>query len=162
MTVTETRRNLYVSVVILAAMIGFLVWSYAYDPGSRLVPVVVGWAGIVLCLLDLVAHLDHPIGRMVGTVLSGTAHRDEDVHETARRFGRELIACLWMVAALAGVVLFGFLLTTPVYVFAYMLWHGRRTVRQAGITAVVTTLFIWIVFELLLRYELFRGVLFEE
>jgi hypothetical protein len=157
-----TRRNLYVSLVVLAAMAGFLIWSYQYDPRSRLVPVVVGWAGLVLCALDVIAHLDNRVGRWVGMVLSGTAHGEASADDDKRRFGPEAIACLWMVGATAGVVLFGFMLAVPVYVFAYMLLHGGRTVRQSGIAAVVTTLFIWLVFEVFLRYEVYRGVLFED
>jgi hypothetical protein len=73
---------------------------------------------------------------------------------------RETIAILWIAGATAVMVLAGFLVGIPVYVFCYMVLHARRPVRQGVIAALVTTGAIWLAFELLLSYQLFRGVLF--
>jgi hypothetical protein len=74
----------------------------------------------------------------------------------------ELMAFLWIVFAAAGVALFGFLLTIPVYVFVYTVFRGGKPLVIAGLTAIVATLAIWVAFELLLEYEIYRGLLFSD
>ena len=73
---------------------------------------------------------------------------------------RELIVMLWIVAATTLMVLFGFVVGIPAFVFGYSILHARRTLRQSAIAAIATVFAIWIGFELLLNYELYPGLLF--
>lgn len=165
MATTERRRNLYVSLIVLALMVGFLFWALDFDPRGRMMPVLVAWIGIVLATLDVIAHTDNKVGRWLALVLSGTfeeMRRTEDPAVRSARFRREVAACLWMLAAVALVFVVGFLPAIPVYIFAYMLIYGKRSVRQSGITALVTVFFVWLVFEIFLQYEIYRGILFSD
>jgi hypothetical protein len=155
------RIDLYTSLLILALVTAFLVLSYGLTGKGETVPVLVGWIGFVLCVLDVLAQTDTGLGRRIAMLMSGTAHAVGEGGERPSAKA-ETVACLWMIGGTVLVILFGFLIATPVYVFAYMLLHGRKGVMQSGLTALVTTLFIWVVFERLMEYELFRGLLFED
>ena len=157
---TGSRKHLYVALLALGIVLLFLFATTGLPPKGRMMPQIVGIIGLVLCILDVIAQTDTAFGRSVASLLSGTAHREEE--EDRAPLGSELIAMAWIAGATAGIILFGFLWATPVYVVAYMLIQGRKPVLQSLIAAAVTTLFIWGVFEKLMEYEVFRGVLFTD
>lgn len=159
MSAAQNARHLAASLVVLAAFVLVLWWTYGLEPKGALVPRLVCWAAIVLCLLDAVAHTGTAVGRRVAMVLSGTAHLAEEGKGPGLK--RELVASLWMAAATAFAVVAGFLPGIPVYVFGYMTVHGRKSVRTSAITAIVTTAAIWATFEMLMDYRLYRGIFFE-
>ena len=157
---TGTRKHLYVSLLALAIVLLFLYATTELPPKGRMMPQIVGIIGLVLCVLDVIAQTGTAFGRSVASLLSGTAHQEEEADQP--RLSSELIAIAWIAGATAGIVLFGFLWATPVYVLSYMLIQGRKAVLQSAIAATVTTLFIWVVFENLMEYELYRGLLFTD
>src|SRR3546814_3606681 len=67
-------RHLYVSLLILALAVAFQAMSYELPEKSRMMPVLVGWIAIVLCVLDVIAHTGTTAGRWIAQVLSGSAH----------------------------------------------------------------------------------------
>jgi Tripartite tricarboxylate transporter TctB family len=156
---SDTARNRLVSLIVLSFFLIMLVWSeqIAHQRG-RDFPILVSAAGAVLGLIDLIAHSGTAFGERLALVLSGAARIQS---EQSYGFRREMIAILWIVAATAVMVLAGFLAAIPLYVFGYMLLHARRTVWQGAIAALATTVAIWAGFELLLSYDLYRGVLFQ-
>jgi hypothetical protein len=116
-------------------------------------------AAILLCLIDLVAHTDTAIGRRLAAVLSGEVNAPAGIFTHGAR--REAVAVLWLGGATFLIVVAGLLAGIPVYVFCYMVLHAGRPVRQGVIAALATTGAIWLAFELLLGYQLYRGLLFE-
>ena len=155
---SRTRQDLFVTIAVLALFLGMLAWSQSIpDVRGREFPMLVSSAAIVLCLLDVLAHTDTAAGRAIALLLSGAADHSE--RPAAHTVAREAMAVGWIAAAMALIVLAGFLVALPVYVFGYMLLYAGRTVRAGAITALATTVCIWVGFELLLSYELYRGVL---
>lgn len=152
------RRNFAVSLVTLALFAGLYAWStHIADPRGREFPVLVSGAAVILAALDVLAHSGTRAGHWVSAMLGGTVAA---AARPRRGLGREVLAVGWIAVALGLVILLGFLVAVPAYVFAYLLLHGRRTLRHSLIAAVGTTFFIWLGFEILLRYDLYRGMLF--
>ncbi|MCH7777465.1 MAG: hypothetical protein IH878_13135 [Gemmatimonadetes bacterium] len=60
-----------------------------------------------------------------------------------------------------GIYLIGFMAMVPAYVFSSMLFQGKKSVKQCAYGAISASAFIWVMFELLLKYELYRGVFVE-
>jgi hypothetical protein len=109
-------------------------------------------------MLDVIARTETAIGRRIGQILSGSGHMAD--HGLAVGVRHELIVMLWIVTATMLMVVFGFVVGIPAFVFGYSLLHGRRTVRQSAIAAVATVFAIWVGFEFLLNYDLYPGLLF--
>jgi hypothetical protein len=152
------RKDLLVAIAVLALFVGLLVWSeYIPHPEGREFPVLVSSAAVVLCLLDVVAHTDTAIGRAVALILSGEAARSG--RGAGHGLRAEAIAIAWIAGATALMVLVGFLVAIPIYVFCYMVVYARRSVSDGAIAALATTICIWAGFELLLSYDLYRGAL---
>jgi hypothetical protein len=153
---SQTQKDLIVAAAVLAVFCAMLIWSaYIPDVRGREFPMLVSAAAVVLCLLDVIAHTPTAAGRAIALVLSGDAERSVPAHALPL----EATAIAWVAGATALIVLAGFLAAIPVYVFAYMRLYARRSVRNAAVAAVATTVCIWAGFELLLSYELYRGVL---
>ncbi|MPZ58059.1 MAG: hypothetical protein GEU91_16500 [Rhizobiales bacterium] len=157
-TLSPTRQDLLVAIAMFAFYLGMLVWSeYIPNARGREFPVLVSGVAVVLCLLDVTSRTNTAIGRAIALALSGAV--DHSARASGQAAAREAIAIGWIAAATALIVLAGFLVAIPVYVFSYMLLYAGRTVRDGAITALATTAGIWVGFELLLSYELYRGAL---
>lgn len=154
-------KHLYASLLILALALAFQALSFELPEKSRMMPALVGWIAIVLCVLDVIAQTETAVGRWIARVLSGSAHATSD-DKPPPGLRAELKAFSWIVFAAAGVTLFGFYWTVPVYVFVYTVFRGGKPLVMAGLTALGATLAIWVAFELLLEYEIYRGLLFSD
>ena len=159
MTASMRQRNLAIAFIVLGFFAAMLLWSEQITQvRGREFPLLVSGAGIVLAVLDVIAHTETRIGRWIAQILSGSAHASEERLIVGIR--RELVVMLWIVAATALMVLFGFVAGIPAYVFGYSMLHGQRTVRQSAIAAITTVFAIWVGFALLLNYALYPGLLF--
>ena len=161
------RGALYFALGLFALTVVFIYLSYDYAPGVRLFPLMVGYTGLILCILDLIGLTDTGLGRAIDSVFSGKAAGEagEETGKAPPKFApelsRQLIAMGWMVGLTIGIYIVGFMAVVPVYVFSSMLFQGKKSVKQCAYTAVGATAFIWVMFEFLLRYELYRGIFAE-
>ncbi len=150
------------ALIVLAIAVVFLLWAQTYPPRSSAVPKLVGWIAIILALIDVASQTETRLGlwlrRFVSAqnVIEWKAQGDEE----AAGWGRVLLSVLWVFGYLGGVLAVGFLLTTPIYIVLYMVWHGHKSLRASLIVAAVTTFTIWLTFEIIFRYPLYPGVLF--
>ena len=161
MKLSVKLENLAVSLVVLAFFVVILAWTYRFPQAtSREFPSMVCIAAIVLCLIDLITQTDTAIGRRLAVALPGSA--TIAASGLTRGIRGEATALAWIAGAAALMVLAGFLAGIPAYVFCYMTLHAGRSVRQGVIAALLTTGTIWLAFQQLLSYQLYRGVLFGE
>jgi Tripartite tricarboxylate transporter TctB family len=162
MAMAVSKRDLGAGFVVLAIGVVFLLWSHVYPPRMSAMPKLVGWITIVLALIDIAAQFDTVLGRLLrriaGLELAGLSPASDRQVEPG--WTRVAIAMLWVVGYVAAIYLFGLLATTPVYIFLYMVLHGRKPARESALAAVITTAAIWFTFEYLFHYPLYPGLLF--
>jgi hypothetical protein len=155
-TLSARGKDLLVAIAVFVLFVGVLLWSaYIPHPRGREFPILVSGAAVVLCLLDVIAHTSTAVGRAIARILSGGV--DSPMRASAHGLRAEAVAVAWIAGATALIVLAGFLVAIPVYVFGYMVLYARRPVREGAIAAFATTVCIWVGFELLLSYDLYRG-----
>ena len=157
------KRGTFYFALGLFALTGFFIYlSYGYAPEVRLFPLLVGYTSLILCTLDLIGLTDTALGRIIDTVFSGKAvEKTGKAPKFAPKLSRQLIAMAWMVGLTIGIYIVGFMVMVPVYVFSSMLFQGKKSVKACAYGAVGTSAFIWVMFELLLKYELYRGIFAE-
>jgi hypothetical protein len=153
-------RTIYPPLLLALLTAGFVVWSYSYSPTSRMVPLVVGYVTLALLALDLVSRLNNRAGEVV-RIAAGADFSNLEMDRTPES-SRELRAAVWMAAAVLAVLVLGHLVAVPLLVIVWMRLNGGRSWREALTAAAATGLFIYIVFELLLSYELYRGVFLDK
>jgi hypothetical protein len=150
------RRDFGAALAVLAGALGWLVWATTYPTKLATVPALVAGLTAVLALMDVAAQTESRAGRWVRRLMGQGA----DTPDEAAAPRLVMAACAWPVAYAAAVAAVGFLAATPLYVLLYMRLHGRRSTAASAVAAVAVTAAIWLTFQVLFRYPLFRGVLF--
>lgn len=153
-------RSVYAPIVWLAFCAGFVVWSYDLDSVSRAAPLLVGYAGLILGALDLVSRFEGAVPNAIRVAMGAGFDRPEITHNP--KFCAELIQFGWMALFVVMVLFIGVLPAVPIYVLASMRMNGGRTWKESIIASVATLVFVFVVFEVFLAFELYRGVLFDE
>ena len=154
-------RDFGAALFVLVAAVIFMVWTQTFPARATAMPTFVAWLTIALGLIDLIAQTETGLGRLLRRfvkaeqVIEWKAQGDEEAG-----WDRVVLSVLWIVGYLAGVYFMGFLLTTPIYVFLYMVLHGGKSLLAGGLSAIATTLLIWLTFEVAFKYPLYPGVLF--
>ena len=148
--------GLYFAFAVLALMIYFIHETYGYTGRVRNFPLIVGYTGVVLCALDILSLTNRGVGRFITNFFGSHL----DVSELGgRTVKRELIACGAMCGCVLGLWLFGFLVFSPIFVLVWMM-IGGKTLKQSVYGGFFTLLFIYLLFELAFKYDLYRGILF--
>jgi hypothetical protein len=146
---------LYFAFGVMAFMIYFLYETYGYAGKVRTFPLVIGYAGVVLSMLDILSLTDTRLGHGITRFFGAALVPEENV---SRKVSRELIVFAAMGLSVLGIYLFGFLLAGPVFVMLWMLIGGGKSLKHSLYGGEATLFFVYVLFELVLRYELFRGI----
>ena len=158
---TDRTEKIVSGLVALSISVAYLVWSYTYVGRPHTVPNLIGWCAVVLSVLDLIAHTNTAFGRSLNGLLSGQA-LDSAQGPVGQQAGamKIFVACVWPVLFVALVTLIGFVAAIPIYIFSFMMIQGRLSWWSSLITAASVALVIWIVFDELMNYTIFQGILF--
>ncbi len=73
----------------------------------------------------------------------------------------ELKQMAWLICCVFSVVLIGILPTVLLFIFFYTFIQGRQGFLPSLLVAISLTIVVWLVFENLLDYQLYRGMLFD-
>jgi hypothetical protein len=135
----------------------YLYLSYGYPAKARAFPAMVAWVMLALLLLDLVSRTETRLGLAVMRALNPAQARGSERAPSALR---QLSAMLWIAGFTTGIVLIGILSAVPLYVFAAIRFRGERGYLTALAAAAGATLFIYLLFGVVLRLNLYPGILF--
>jgi hypothetical protein len=153
--VPASRGEWAFSAFVLVFIVGYLFESYTYDEDERTVPLLAAWSTLAIFVLDVLVMSNTRVGRIVAIVFPRVGG---PLDQSPAKLAASLFA--WFTGLGVGIYLVGFLITIPLYVIASLMLRGRKPFRTAAIFAASVFAVIWIVFEWLMGYELYRGVLF--
>lgn len=139
-----------VSAVMLAIFAGMVAMATGYPPQSRFLPLVIGIPAVVLCLVQLAIDV--------------VALRRESGLPVAEETGRLRPAGVlfaWLVGIMTMILLFGFLIATPLVLFGFLRWHQREPAGLSAALAGGGLVTMWLVFDLLLKIPLHDGFVID-
>jgi hypothetical protein len=159
-----------VMLAIFASMVGI---SFSYPPEARFMVLVVGLPAIALCLLQL--GIDYR--KQMRTRKSGSSAPDATPHtqpadgapaftsssplaaenyapDTVRR---ELILWAYFLGLTTGVLLFGFYVTVPIFLFTFLLLFAQVGLLRAAIYTASACAFLYVLFDYVFRMPLHTG-----
>ena len=142
-----------VMVIMLVAVVISLRMEYRV---SKLLPLVVGSSVLVLAAVGLWRDIKGTGGRRTGFSGSDTGSQEG----AKKEWHRYLLAGAWVAGFYLAVYLLGFLTAIPLFIFAYMKSHGTRWFIALAF-ALISTAVIYGAFEVGLRVELYRGLIFS-
>jgi len=139
------------SIVILVFVVAYLGSGYlTLDSATRFVPLMVGSVTLLLLIVDM---LRTPGSHSSADVMN-------DANTTRVMPARELHVIAYVAGVAASIYLLGFAITIPVYLFTSIACLGKQSIRTAMTVALLTSLVIYLLFEVLLAYRLYPGMLF--
>jgi hypothetical protein len=65
-----------------------------------------------------------------------------------------------LIGFLAGIYAIGFVAAIAIFIFAYLKWYGHTWLKSISLAA-TATIIIYLIFVILLQFELFRGIIPE-
>jgi Tripartite tricarboxylate transporter TctB family len=133
----------------------YLAMAYQYKPAVRAFPAGVAWIMLVLLSLDLVSRTETEAGRMLTRWLNPATQARE-----AEPPARQVSAVIGLASFAALIVLAGILAAVPLYLFGSLRWRARKSYRACVLGAAGATLFVWLLFSVVLRIALYPGLLF--
>lgn len=144
------------TIVILVLAIVFAIASDLLEGRPGRFPYAVALMTIALCLAEL--------GRQVVVIRSGRGLSDGVAdgagdHSPRPGLSAKSGVALWFVLTISGVFLAGVLVTSFLAGAAYYRWIDNRTTIVALVAGLGLALALWVVFELLSGFSLYRGAL---
>jgi len=139
---------------LLLVIAGMLVQSDEWGFEARIVPMIVGGAGLLACVTSLCNDIFHR--QDVRTQAPEHAKMHMDTASSVAGLGsrtiilRGAVFFAWLVAFLASMAVIGLIPTVPLFIVLYMRIEGPETWKITLVIAVVMTLLIYGVFDRLL------------
>jgi len=158
--VSKAVRSIYPPLIWLSLFMVIIVWSYDLDEISRAAPLLTGYTGLILGLLDLVSRFEGSAGEAIRVSMGAGFNHPEISHNPI--LNAELIQIGWMAIFVLMSLFIGILPAVPIYVLASMRFNGKCSWKESLIAAAGTVAFVFVVFEVFLAFELYRGVWFDE
>lgn len=142
-----------VAVLVSTFAVVLLTTAYTYPGMSGTFPQLVGWIFLGLALLEVGVQVAAAVRPGPSGGDQGGEKKDSSVVvKEFKSFG-------WLGILLLALYLVGFMISTPLYVFAFLRFSGKRSMAMSASIAAGATAFVYIVFIQLLEYKLFPGIL---
>ena len=145
--------------VMLAIFVTMVAIAWDYPPQSRFLPLVIGIPGIVLVLVQLYVDVRRDVRGPRSSPTSRT--KASGSHQGTSQLRRELVLFGYFVGLVAGVILFGFWLTVPVFLILFLRLHERDNWMFVISLTAVSWLVIYLIFDRLLEIALHPGFVTE-
>lgn len=148
--------------VLLTYTLALVYESFGYAWDARLFPLIVGIPlsimilGKILLLL-LNDRLDLQVVGFFEDVGDMNPSQKKKAQSRASRYRREFSMVLWIVGLVLLIYLIGNLAAVPLFIFAFILTY-ERNFRRAVLAAIVTSVFIYLLFIQVLDSTLWRGI----
>ena len=139
---------------------GMAIWAQSYSAVAAQFPTLVGVALAVLAALDLWSRTGLPGAKAIQVFGGAGFERLEMPRLPPMR--SEWILVAWVLVAFWAMALFGALFALPAFCLIYIRFAARRSWIQALMVAIAVLVFNYVIFEWLLNYELYRGLLFTK
>lgn len=163
---TRSLRKLELGVAIFLTLLlaGFIVLSVRYPPRARLFPLLVAVPSFVCMVLLTSSHFSERVEKLVAAFNTALFESDAEMLEgdTTELEEEGIRRSLgWLVGALVAFYLFGFVLMTFVFIYAYMTIEGDHSRRESGIIAIVTGTVMYLLFVVVFGVRLDGGAIFN-
>ncbi|MCT7378150.1 tripartite tricarboxylate transporter TctB family protein [Chelativorans salis] len=154
------RRAILTSLVLIAVSAVYFATALQYSAGSRAIPISVATLTILFLFLDILSQGEGRVARGLRRAFGGAASIRPGGDAQEQPVRQEALALAWIVAFTALATAFGFYIAIPVYVISYLWLHAGKPIWIAALVAISLTGALYLIFEVLLGYAIFEGLIF--
>jgi hypothetical protein len=160
-----TGRGIFTLCALFFTVI-FLWLSADYPPRARYVPQVVAIFSMICLIMQLGLECFPGLADFYRKVEKAEIFSlDQAVGEQRRGGGPELrleiVAYSWLLVLLGGLLLFGFLISIPLYVLFYLRFQAQLNWLKSALYGVGTWIFVYLLFVRLFEIRLYPGILIQ-
>ncbi len=151
----------FMTFVMLFIITAMVLISFRYPVEARFMVLVVGLPGIGLCLLQL--GIDYRKYGRADKPETPAADARAVAGEAApeNTFRNEMVLWGYFIGLIAGVLLFGFYVAVPVYLFVFLLFIARLKATTALIYTVAASIFLYLLFTHVFKLPLHTSFITE-
>ncbi|MFN3891629.1 MAG: hypothetical protein ACK4MV_14620 [Beijerinckiaceae bacterium] len=173
------------TIAMLAIFVVMVGVASTYPAGARFMPFVVGIPAILLCLLQLVLDAraakeapepkdrrnefeiaEERMSQMTGRHMTfEAAHMAPEVtvseNPTGVRESREWLVWAYVLVLIAGIILFGYTISIPLFILLFLRWEAGCSWLKAALYAGVGSTLLLAMFAYGLKFQLHQGLLTE-
>tara|TARA_B100000029_G_scaffold516553_1_gene630826 strand:+ start:3311 stop:3784 length:474 start_codon:yes stop_codon:yes gene_type:complete len=150
-------KNQYIPLLLILLMTSILIGAYNYDSSARALPVLVAVFTIMLLIVELMVQAKTHIGVRVKNFLET---EDSEENQESISIGRALIYSVgWPGFLVALSAIIGILPAVLIYVFLSLNIVARKSIGRSLVVALAMTALSWFLFEFVMSYQLYRGIL---
>jgi hypothetical protein len=147
--------------ILCLLSVGFLVAGYGFNAASGAMPILIGWAMVVLTSLDLITRLRVKAGDLLARALNPSSLDRTNEPAVPQQAVRQLVVVAGLLVYLAAMVLVGVLPTVPVFMLVALRFGAGRGWLFSLVGAAGMVVLVWAVFARLLGLAIFPGLLFD-
>ena len=161
------RGNMLFTVLLLVFILIVILTSLTYSPEARLIPLLIGGVTLILGILVLISEFYPGLLKTLDVSLmdfaaSGAAKEMGSEKPTEVQVVKKVLnISIWLAGFLVLIYFIGFLISIGMFVLLFLKVYGKRSWVKTIIVSALTWGFIYGTFEMFIKVELFRGILFE-
>ena len=153
----KMRGSAYFLIVVIVIMLAVIVAALRMDYfEAKLLPITYGTIILILAAISLKKELASSIKEEIVERENETGSV-ADKKESWRKY---VVPGAWILAFLLTIYLINFIIAITLFVFLYMKTQGARWIT-ASTFAILTPVFIYVIFEVILKVYLHQGLLFK-
>lgn len=156
-----SRGSFIFSLILLLLLLTFICISLFYDFKSKLVPLIIMIPTAFLVIVILIMEIFPALASRFEMELFSASHSKTKTSEEKSAFGKKgfLITAVWLISFFLLIIFLGFIVAIPVCLIAYLKIYGHSWPRTLAVS-VSTWVFIYVLFQVVIRFELFKGIFF--
>jgi len=160
------RGNMLFTGLLLAFILVIILTSLTYSPKARLIPLIIGGGTLVLAILALLSEFYPGLLRTLDVSLmdfaaSGAAIEPGSEQPSGVKVAKRVLnMSMWLAIFFVLIYLVGFLISIGVFVLLFLKVYGKIGWVKTIAVSAITWGFIYGTFEVFIKVELFRGILF--
>jgi putative tricarboxylic transport membrane protein len=153
--VHQNTSSLAPVIFILCFTIGYILTGYmSLDEDSRHVPLLTGFVAITLLFFEAMKRFIFKADAV--SVEESVSDDDMDVP-----LSREITGLAYIAGLAMAIYFLGFYAAIPIYLFVAIAYLGKQPKKSAITVAIIASVVIYVVFQLLLEIRLYQGLLFS-
>lgn len=149
----QQRSYFNITFSALVAVLVLLYWAgmWSYDYRTRLVPLVIGTPAVLLAFFVVINDLR----------ARPSKRQQLPSHDIGIGSVRNLFFIIaWLFVFFVMTLFFGFLIAIPISVVLFLRFYQYQSWRNSIITSALTWLVTYVMFQAIMGFTLFQGVLF--
>ena len=155
-----TLSHRYVIPIVLLALTGiYAATALTYGPETRTMPLAIAGVLAALIIIDIVMQTQTGLGKLLRNMLAGSGDIPKLPDVGAASVRNEFAAFAWIIGFLVLSIVLGFYLAIPIYVFGYLRFHAGKSLIVSIIPAIAVMGLLYLLFQVMLGYGIFAGLI---